>query len=485
MYDVAIIGAGVTGAAIARELSRYRLKTVVLEKGEDVALGSSKANSAIVHAGFDCVPGTLMARLNVQGSKLMPEVCRELSVPIQNIGSLVIAFNDDDVLVLHKLKQQGDTNGVPGLEIISGDEVRRWEPNISPAVVAALWAPSAAITCPFELTLALMENAVANGTDLKFGFAVTGLVRKGNHFAVTSAAGETIEARFVVNAAGLYADEINAMAGGRPFAIRPRKGEYMMLDRAVGNTVGTVVFQTPGKLGKGVLVSPTVDGNVYAGPTAVDVADKQDVSTSPEGLWYLKKLSRKSVPGLALNKCITTFSGLRAVAVTEQPGKGDFIIGREPGVPGFVNAAGMCSPGLSSSPAVALLVVEELALAGLVLEKKDGFIPTRAHVKAFHEMDDAERSQAIAQDSRHAHIVCRCETVTEAEIIGAIRSPIPATTLDGIKRRTRAQAGRCQGGFCGPRILEIISRETGKPMDTITKTGDGSWMVRGKESTQC
>ena len=249
--------------------------------------------------------------------------------------------------------------------------------------------------------------------------------------------------------------------------------------------MGTVIFQTPGKLGKGVLVSPTVDGNVYAGPTAVDIADKRDTATTPEGLWYLKKLSRKSVPALPLNKCITTFSGLRAVAAREGGGKSDFIIGREPDAPGFVNAAGMCSPGLSSSPAVALLVAEELALAGLALEKKDGFNPRRAHAKAFRDMNDDERRAAIAENPLHAHIVCRCETVTEAEIVRAIHSTIPATTMDGIKRRTRAQMGRCQGGFCGPRILEIISRETGLPMEAVTKAGGGSWLVREKEAGKC
>ncbi len=485
MYDVAIIGAGVTGAAVARELSRYQLKVIVLERGADVAMGASRSNSGIVHAGFDCVPGTLMARLNVLGSRLMPEVCRELSVPWKNIGSLVLAFHEEEVQALHKLKHQGDENGVPGLAILSGDEVRQREPNISRDVVAALWAPTAAITCPYELTLALLENAITNGAEARFGFAVTGMRRQDGVYALTSAKGETITSRFVVNAAGLYSDEINSMAGGRPFVIKPRKGEYMMLDRSVGSMVGTVVFQTPGKLGKGVLVSPTVDGNVYAGPTAVNITNKCDTATTPEGLWYLKKLSRKSVPALPLNKCITTFAGLRAVAERGGGGKSDFIIGREPDAPGFVNAAGMCSPGLSSSPAVAQLVAEELALAGLALDKKGSFNPCRARTKAFRDMDDCERRAAIAEDPLHAHIVCRCETVTEAEIVRAIHSPIPATTMDGIKRRTRAQMGRCQGGFCGPRILEIISRETGMPMGEITKFGGNSWLVREKEAGQC
>lgn len=478
MYDVAIIGAGVTGAAIARELSRYDLRVIVLEKNDDVATGSSKANSAIVHAGFDCTPGSLMARLNVQGSEMMEELCRELSVEYKRIGSLVVAFNDDDVKELGKLKAKGETNGVKGLEIISGSEVLRREPNLSPEIVAALWAPTGAITCPFRLTLALMESAVINGAEFKSNYKVIDIKHDNDVFTLAGEDGSVVQARFVVNAAGLYADRINELAGGRPFTIQPRKGEYMMLDRNVGGTVGTVVFQTPCKWGKGVLVSPTVDGNVYAGPTAMNISDKEDTSTTPEGLWYLKRLGKKTAPGLAFGKVITSFTGLRAVA----EGVGDFIISREPGVPGFVNAAGMCSPGLSSSPAVALLAVDELRQAGLVLNRKEGFIPVLVHEKPFREMNDDERRQAVQRDHRHAHIVCRCETVTEAEIVRALHGPVPAASLDGLKRRTRAQTGRCQGGFCGPRLMEIISRETGKPMNEITKSGGGSWLVREKEA---
>jgi glycerol-3-phosphate dehydrogenase len=479
LYDVAVIGAGVTGAAVARELSRYELSVVVLDRGEDVACGASKANSAIVHAGYDAAPGTLMARLNVQGSAMMEGLCRELSVKYKRTGSLVIAFNAAERLELERLKAQGEKNGVPGLEILSGDEARRREPGLSGEVEAALWAPTGAITCPYELTLALMENAVVNGAVFRRGFEVTGIRREGGAFAVESGSGETVRARFLVNAAGIYADRMNELAGGRPFALRPRKGEYMLLDRAAGG-VGTVVFQTPCKWGKGVLVAPTVDGNVYAGPTAMDIDDREDTSTTPEGMWYLRRLSRKSVPGLALHRVITAFAGLRAVAA----GRGDFVIGAEPGVPGFVNAAGICSPGLSAAPAVALMVVEELRKTGLELREKAGFNPRRLHEKPFREMDDAERRRAVERDARYARIVCRCETVTEAEIVAALHSPVPATTMDGVKRRTRAQMGRCQGGFCGPRIIEIISRETGRPMEEITKSGGGSWLVVGKEAAR-
>lgn len=476
MYDVAVVGAGVTGAAVARELSRHDLSIVVLDKEEDVACGASKANSAIVHAGYDAAPGTLMARLNVRGSEMMEGLCRELSVKYRRVGSLVIAFNAADKEELERLKAQGERNGVPGLEILSGAEARRREPNLSGDITAALWAPTGAITCPYELTLALMENAAVNGAVFRRGFRVTGIRRESGAYAIDSENGETVRARFIVNAAGIYADKINELAGGRPFSIRPRKGEYMLLDRMAGGGVGAVVFQTPCKWGKGVLVAPTVDGNVYAGPTAVDIGDREDTSTTPEGLWYVRRFSRKSVPGLAFNRAITAFAGLRAVAV----GRGDFVIGAEPGAPGFVNAAGICSPGLSSAPAVALLAADELMKAGLQLKEKAGFNPRRFHEKPFREMDDAERRRAIERDWRYAHVVCRCETVTEAEIVAALRSPVPATTMDGVKRRTRAQMGRCQGGFCGPRIMEIVSRETGKPMEEVTKSGGGSWLVAGK-----
>lgn len=478
MYDVAIIGAGVVGAAVARELSRYELRVAVLEKTEDVAGGASKANSAIVHAGYDCAPGSLMARLNVQGNDMMEELCRELSVKFKRVGSLVVAFNEEDLKELGNLMEKGRANGVTGLEIIPGDEVRRREPNLSKDVVAALWAPSGAVTCPYELTLALMENAVVNGAEFKRNFQVAGIGRGSGGYTITSDKGEAVQAKFAVNAAGIYADRINALAGGRPFEIRPRKGEYMLMDRAVGGVVGTVVFQTPSRFGKGVLVSPSVDGPVYAGPTAMDIDDREDTTTTPEAMWYLKKLSRKSVPKLALNKVITSFTGLRAIAV----GRGDFIIGREPDAPGFVNAAGICSPGLSSSPAIARMVADELMRAGLALKSKVNFNPNRRREKPFREMTDDERRAAVQRDARYAHIVCRCETVTEAEIIEALHSPVPAVSLDGLKRRTRAQMGRCQGGFCGPRLMEIVVRETGKPMQDITKAGGGSWLVRGKEA---
>lgn len=476
MYDVAIIGAGVTGAAIARKLSAYQGKVVVLEAASDVAMGSSRANSAIVHAGYDCQPGTLMARLNVKGNAMMGDLCAQLDVPFQNLGTYVIAFHEEERAVLGELKQRGEANGVPGLSILSGDQMRAIEPEISPEVVAALYAPTGGITCPYELTLALMENAVVNGVELRREWKVASITREKEGFTMRSTRGEIVTARYVVNAAGLYADEINDMVGGEHFHIIPRRGQYMMLDRSVGSMVHSVIFQTPTPMGKGVLVAPTVDGNVYAGPTAEDIEDKTDVDTTPEGLAQLKALSRKSVPKLPLNKVITAFSGLRA----QIKGLHDFIIREEEKAPGFINASGICSPGLSSAPAIAEMVAGLLEKAGYTLSPKDNFIAKRVRKKKFREMNGEERAAAVAVNPLYGRIICRCETVPEAEIVEAIHSPVPATTLDGVKRRTRAGMGRCQGGFCSPRVMDILSRELGISMLDITKNGGASRLLVGK-----
>ncbi|MDD3243281.1 MAG: NAD(P)/FAD-dependent oxidoreductase, partial [Eubacteriales bacterium] len=402
--------------------------------------------------------------------------CAELDVPFKNLGTYVVAFSEEERAVLEELLERGKANGVPGLKIISGQEMRAIEPGINPDTVAALYAPTGSICCPYELTMALCENAVVNGVQLRRNWKVASLTRREGGFTLRSVAGEEVEARFVVNAAGLYADEINDMAGGEHFDIVPRRGEYMMLDRSVGDVVHNVIFQTPSKMGKGILVAPTVDGNVYAGPTAQDIEDKTDTDTTPEGIAQLRQFSRKSVPNLPLNKVITAFSGLRA----QIKGLHDFIIREEAGVPGFVNAAGICSPGLSSAPAVGERVAELLKAAGLDICPKADFVSRRVKPKRFREMTDAERAQAVAQNPLYGRIICRCETVTEAEIVQAVTSPVPATTLDSVKRRTRAGMGRCQGGFCSPRVMEIISREQHIPMVDITKNGGGSRMLVGK-----
>lgn len=471
-YDVLIIGAGVTGCAIARELSHTGLKIALSDACDDVAMGASRANSAIVHAGYDCVPGTLMAKLNVRGNEMFDDVCESLNVPLLRVGSFVIAFGEEDEKELNNLLERGRANGVPGLEIISGERAREMEPKLSDDVTAALWAPTAGITCPYELTIAMSENARANGADILLRKRAVAINYANDEFTVKFEDGTSVSAKYVVNAAGVYADEVARLIGDDSFTISPRKGEYMLLDKQA-LCVGTVIFQTPSKLGKGVLVSPTVDGNIFAGPTAQDKVEKNDTQTTPEGLAELKKFSLKSVPTLNLRQVITSFAGVRA-----QPSTGDFIIRPSDKNARFIHAAGICSPGLSSAPAIAEYVRGLIKEAGADTAERADAIYVREHAKPFRRMDADERAEAYKRNPLYGRIICRCETVTEAEIVDAIHRG--ATTVDGVKRRTRAGMGRCQGGFCAPRVMEILSRELGVPTESLTKFGGKSYMVAGK-----
>jgi len=475
-YDVVVIGGGVTGCAIARALSAYQLKAALLEAADDVAMGSSRANSAIVHSGYDAEPGTLMAEMNVKGNAMMEQLCRELNVPFKRTGSMTLAFDEDQKALLVKLLSQGIKNGVPGVEICSGEWALEKEPNLSPDVKAVLWAPSAAINCPYQLTVALAENAAANGVEVKTGWKLTKVEEAEDGLTLTNEKGESITTRYMVNAAGLYADDVSRIAGGEEFTIFPRRGEYMLLDRKEGKRVSTVIFQTPTKMGKGVLVSPTVDGNVFAGPTSEDIEDKTDTSTTAEGMAALKAAACLSVPSLGLNQVITSFTGLRA----QWKEKHDFIIKISDSQKRLVQAAGICSPGLTSAPAIAERVVELLGEAGLELTKDESFNPIRPHKKPFREMTNEERAEAIKENPLYGRIICRCETVTEAEIVAAIHADVPATSVDAVKRRTRAGMGRCQGGFCSPRVMEILARELGCDMGEITKFGGNSWLTCGR-----
>lgn len=471
-YDVLIIGAGVTGCAIARELSHTGLKIALSDACDDVAMGTSRANSAIVHAGYDCVPGTLMAKLNVRGNEMFDDVCESLNVPLLRVGSFVIAFGEEDEKELNNLLERGRANSVPGLEIISGERAREMEPKLSDDVTAALWAPTAGITCPYELTIAMSENARANGADILLRKRAAAIDYANDEFTVKFEDGTSVSAKYVVNAAGVYADEVARLIGDDSFTISPRKGEYMLLDKQA-LCVGTVIFQTPSKLGKGVLVSPTVDGNIFAGPTAQDKVEKNDTQTTPEGLAELKKFSLKSVPTLNLRQVITSFAGVRA-----QPSTGDFIIRPSDKNARFIHAAGICSPGLSSAPAIAEYVRGLIKEAGADTAERADAIYVREHAKPFRSMDAEERAEAYKRNPLYGRIICRCETVTEAEIVDAIHRG--ATTVDGVKRRTRAGMGRCQGGFCAPRVMEILSRELGVPTESLTKFGGKSYMVAGK-----
>ncbi len=472
MYDVLIIGAGVSGCAAARELSRYKLKIGVLEKGEDVCSGTSKANSGIVHAGFDARPGSLMARLNVEGNALMEELSKTLDFPFRRNGSLVLCFEKENEGVLEQLRAQGEANRVPGLRILSGDEARAMEPHLSREVTAALYAPTGGIVCPFGITIALAENACTNGVEFFFNTEVKKVEKmKEGYRLVTDK--ETYETRCVINAAGVYADVFHNMVSEKKLHITPRKGEYYLLDRSTGDFVDKTIFQLPGKFGKGVLVTPTVHGNILVGPTATDISDKEGTNTTRQGLEEVAVKAARSVDGLPLRQVITSFAGLRA----HEDGS-EFIVEEVSEAPGFFDCAGMESPGLSSAPAVGKLL-EKLVTEKLHPEKKETFVETRKDVVNPFLLPDDERNELIRRHPEYGNVICRCETVTEGQIIDAIRRPLGARSLDGVKRRTRAGMGRCQAGFCSPKTMEILAREWKVPMDQITKCGGNSRLILG------
>ena len=473
MYDVAVIGAGIVGGMVARKLGAYELKVCIVEKESDVAMGATKANSAIVHAGFDAAEGSLKAKLNVKGAEMMPQVACELGVKYRNNGSLVIGFDEEDRRILQELLERGRHNGVRDLRIVEKDELKQLEPAISDKVVCALYAPTGAIVCPYELAIAAVGNAMDNGTELKLDFEVTQVRDMGEYYEITSREGRRIEARYVVNAAGVYSDQLAAMVGDVSFTVHPRRGEYILLDRECGDLVSHTIFRTPTKMGKGILISPTVDNTLLLGPTSVDMEDKGDTATTEEGFRAIITQAGENVDGIPFGKVITSFCGLRAVGST-----GDFIINSPK--PRFINAAGIESPGLSASPAIAEYIAELLAEQGLSLVKKQNYNPVRKPAHAFREAGIEEKNEIIRRDSSYGKVVCRCETVTEGEILEAIRTNPGARDLDGVKRRTRAQMGRCQGGFCGPQIVELLARELGIPYEEVTKSGKGSVINVGK-----
>ena len=472
MFDVLITGAGGVGGMIARTLSAYDLKICIVEKENDVAMGATKANSAIVHAGFDAKVGTLKAKFNVRGSELMPKVAEELGVKYENNGSLVIGFTEEDREIIEALYERGCTNGVKELKIVEKEELKVLEPNLSEEVLCALYAPTGAIICPYELTIAAIGNAMDNGTKLELNFAVKEIREKDDYYEVC-AENKVLEAKYVINAAGLYSDEIAGMVGDHSFNVHPRRGEYILLDKECGDLVSHTIFRTPSKMGKGILVTPTVDGNLLTGPTSVDIEDKEDTSTTNLGFENVIRQAKENVPSIPYHKTITSFCGLRAVGST-----GDFIINAPK--KGFVNVAAIESPGLTSAPAIAEYVVEILKEQGAELLPNISYNPIREAQHEFREASFEEKNEMIKKDKSFGKIICRCESITEGEILQAIRTNPGAKDLDGIKRRTRAQMGRCQGGFCGPQIVEILAKELGIEYEEVTKSGEGSYINIGK-----
>ena len=469
-YDVAIIGAGVVGGLIARELSRYKLNICILEKEYDVAMGATKANSGIVHAGFDAEVGSLKARFNVAGSKMMKQVTDELGVKYRQNGSLVVGFNEIDRDHIEKLVARGIENGVEGVRLIEAEELRKIEPNITENAVCALYAPTGGIVCPYELCIASIGNAMDNGVDLLCDFEVKNIEKQGDKYVISSE-NEQVCAHFVVNSAGLYSNEIAQMVGDDSFVVKARKGDYILLDRECGTMANCTIFRCPNEMGKGILVSPTVDGNLLLGPTSLNIDDKSDKSTYADGLAKIMATASENLKiNIPFGKSITSFCGLRAYGNT-----GDFII--KTSNERFISLGGIESPGLSSAPAIAEYVAELLANEGLELVKNDKFNPIREPKHAFHEASIEEKNEYIKRDSAYGKIVCRCESISEGEILDAIRSNPRARDIDGVKRRTRAGMGRCQGGFCAPYVMELIARENGVDFASVTKCGKSSVVV--------
>ncbi|MDE6893011.1 MAG: NAD(P)/FAD-dependent oxidoreductase [Lachnospiraceae bacterium] len=482
MYDVIIIGAGVSGCAVARELARTEMKIAVLEKASDVCEGTSKANSGIVHAGYDAVPGTLKARLNLAGSRKMEALSKELDFSYKKNGSIVLCFDEKDIGKLEELKARGEANGVEELSILNREELLALEPNVGDDAVAALYAPTGGIVCPFGLTIALAENAAVNGVEFCFGEEVEAIERKEQGYLIRTGNGG-YEAKVVVNAAGVYADKLHNMVSDSKMEIVPRKGEYLLYDKNVGNLVSHTLFQLPTALGKGILVTPTVHGNLLTGPTALDIPDKEGTQTSADGMKQVTAKAALSVKNIPGREVITSFAGLRAhVTVPPRAAEAvtameeDFVIGEAADAPGFIDVAGMESPGLSCAPAVGEYVAEMVRAILKPREKKD-FVSTRKGIPCMESASDEEKQRLIKENPAYGNVICRCEMVTEGEILEAIRRPLGARTTDGVKRRTRAGMGRCQSGFCNPKVVEILARELNVDEGAIRKAGGDSWYL--------
>lgn len=473
MYDVAIIGAGVVGAAIGRELTKYNLKIVILEKENDIAMGTTKANSAIVHGGYDPEPETLMAKLNVEGSKMFPSLCKELDVPYQNNQALVLAFSDEDLEKLNLLLENGVKNSVKGLQILDKHEVYQLEPNIQEEVTGALLVPSSGIVGPFELCIALVENAVQNGADIKLNFQVDFIQKKADHFVISSKE-SNLSAKYVINAAGLNGDEIHNMVSKNKLKTLPNKGSYFVLDKSQAKGFKRTLFQCPTNEGKGVLVTPTVHGNMLVGPTSKSTKSRNILSVEKDELDKIKLVSKKTTNKIDFTKSIREFSGSRAYL----EGFDDFYIKENEESKGFIDVIGIKSPGLSAAPAIAVFVAKLLKESGLLLEEKNNYVKQREQLR-FSELDNEEKMDVINENKTFGNVICRCELITEGEIIDAIRRPVGATTVDGIKRRCRPGMGRCQGGFCGPKVLEILSKELNVDPKEITMENKGSYLIYG------
>jgi glycerol-3-phosphate dehydrogenase len=480
-YDVLIIGAGVVGNSIARELSRYRLNIGVLEREQDVGMGTSSRNSGVVHSGIHYKPGTLRARLNVQGNSIMKSLCNELKVKIEYIGKLTVAFDETDVKTLERLKEQGEANGVPGLEIFNAEEMRKKQPDVGG--ILALWSPSTGIICPYGLTIALAENSTVNGVNFFLGHEVSSIERNGNGFLLRTTNGRTFKTKLLINAAGLFSDRICEMLGVDEYRIYPCRGEYLILDKRLKERLSVLVYPAPGHggAGLGIHLTNTVDGNILIGPSNEYIDDRDDYASTAEIIEQLKKEGHELMSGLSVSDFIRSFSGIRPKQTSPQEGGfRDFVIESRRDVQGFINLVGIESPGLTSAPAIALMV-KDMVAEKIPLEKKDNFKAERpGRVGSFSELSPEEKADLVSRDPDYGEIVCRCEQITKREILDAIQNPLENKTIAGIKYRARAMMGRCQGGFCLPKIVEILKKEFGYQPEDFILNRAGSKLFSGK-----
>lgn len=478
-YDVIIIGAGIVGNAIARELSRYRISVAVLEKDLDVGMGTSSRNSGVLHSGIHYQPGSLRARLNVQGNAQMSELCRDLKVKVQYIGKLTVAHDETDIETLGNLKEQGDANGVPGLEILNADQMKKLQPGIGG--MKALYSPSTGIICPYGLTIALAENAQDNGVRFHLGHEVTGITRNEQIFRVTTSEGKTFEGSVLINSAGLYCDHICRMLGIAEYTIYPCRGEYLVLDKRLEGSLSVLVYPVPrkGGAGLGIHLTNTVDGNILIGPSNEYVDEREDYACTTEIMEKLKQEGHELLPRLSTSDFIRSFSGLRSKQTPpEVKGYKDFVIEDRDDIPGFINLVGIESPGLTSSPAIAMMV-KDMVSRHLNLKEKSAFISERSgRARFFYELSPEEKADRVAKNPDYGEVICRCEQITKKEILDAIDNPLGNKTINGIKYRSRAMMGRCQGGFCLPRIVQILEKEFGYgPEDYLMSGTDAPLFV--------
>lgn len=471
MYDVLIVGCGVIGAAMAYTLSKYKVKVCVCERFNDVANGVTKANSAILHAGFDCPPGSLEARMNIEGIAMARDICEKLDVEYRDIPTFVIAFDQREIEYIQELYDRGLKNGVPDIKILTREQALAIEPALNPNIIAALYAPSSGIIDPWEYAIAMAETAVQNGVDIKLDAEVVAIEKENDLFKVTTKAG-VYSARYIVNAGGAFSADVLALIGDHSLTQTNFMGQYHVLDKAQGKLVNSIIFPCPDEHGfKGILVAPTVHGNLIVGPDANVVKDGDCVGTVQPTLSQLLPNGLRSVPGIDFRQVIHQYAGVRPN--TQIP---DFVIGEAETCPGFLNLAGIKSPGLSAAPSIAKEGLKLLEEMGLSIEEKTEYTQERKHIR-FNKLSAKEQAELIAKDPSYGRIVCRCETVTEGEIRDALRRPIVPHTIDAIKRRCGAGMGRCQGGFCGPRVHQIISKELGIPMKDILMDEAGTWIL--------